>query len=388
MSEYEGREQSRAKHEILRRYLSRFAHIIGTWKSAITYVDCFSGPWKEQKQDLSDTSFAIAIDELRKARDTLKEQRGRNLKLRCFFLEKDETAYAKLKAYAEKNSDLEIKTANARVEEVISEILRFVDDGGADSFPFFLIDPTGWTGFELDVITPLLQRTPGEVLVNFMTSHIRRFINWDEPENQVSFDRTFGRFLPNREEIMAVSGEDLDDVLVAAYSRLLKEVGQFAYVCNSIVLDPEKDSTHFNLIYATRHLKGLKAFKDGEPRVMAHYEDTRAQLRGAKLEEKGGPGLFGPKTFGTGHYDRLRERYLSKARHSIAEWLNSRKVIPYDDAFAIALIHPLVWEMDLKDWIRKWQSDKAIEVTGLKRREKVPKLMQGSTLKALKKVIL
>src|SRR4051794_38445735 len=100
MSEYEGREQSRAKHEILRGYLGRFAHILGTVKSTITYVDCFSGPWDVQNSDLSDSSFAIAIDELRKARDTLKQQRGRNLKLRCFFLEERKSSHARLAAYS------------------------------------------------------------------------------------------------------------------------------------------------------------------------------------------------------------------------------------------------------------------------------------------------
>ena len=71
MSDYEGREQSQAKHLILRLYLQRFAHIIGTWNDAITYVDCFSGPWDVQNANLSDSSFSIALDELRKAKQTL-----------------------------------------------------------------------------------------------------------------------------------------------------------------------------------------------------------------------------------------------------------------------------------------------------------------------------
>src|SRR5688500_10515519 len=160
MSEYEGREQSRAKHEVMRGYLGRVAHIIGSWKGAVTYVDCFSGPWEAQNPDLSDTSFAIAIDELRKARESLRE-RGRELKLRCFFLEEKKSSHARLAAYAQSISDVEVKTKNARLENAIPDILKFVDEGGPESFPFFLIDPTGWTGFELDVIKPLLGRVPG-----------------------------------------------------------------------------------------------------------------------------------------------------------------------------------------------------------------------------------
>lgn len=381
MSEYEGREQSRAKHEILRGYLGRFAHILGTVKSAITYVDCFSGPWDVQNHDLSDSSFAIAVDELRKARDTLKEQRGRSLKLRCFFLEERKSSYARLAAYAAGISDVEIKTKNARLKHAIDDVIAFVDEGGSDSFPFFLIDPTGWTGFELDVIRPLLEYRPGEVLVNFMTSFVRRFIRWDDPANQAGFDRTFGPFRPKREELQGLAEEDSDDALVAAYARLLGAVGGFPHVCNSIVLNPDKDSTHFNLIYATRSLKGVEAFKGVERRALEHHEHTRAQLRGSKIERRDGPFLFGPEAFASRHYDMLRNRYLARARRAVADALNLRASVGYDEAFAIAMAHPLVWEADLKNWVQSWKSEGAVDVVGLKRGERVPKLKHGHILK-------
>jgi three-Cys-motif partner protein len=381
MSEYEGREQSRAKHEILRGYLGRFAHIIGTWKPSVTYVDCFSGPWDVQNNDLSDSSFAIAIAELRKARETLKQQRGGELKLRCFFLEEQASSYGRLADYVGGIRDIEIKTKNARLEDAVPDILAFVRADAA-SFPFFLIDPTGWTGFELDVIEPLLKCKPGEVLVNFMTSFIRRFINWDDPANQAAFDRTFGRFRPNQDAVQGLS-PDLDDVLVEAYSKLLREVGDFKYVCNSIVLDPDKDSTDFNLIYATRDLKGVEVFKDVERRAQVHHEATRARLRSAKVESKSGPGLFGSQAFGSMHHEKLRERYLARARRELIAALNSMEVLRYDEAFAITMQHPLVWEKDLKGWVAKWQAEGAMEVVGLKPRARVPQLKEGHSLRCL-----
>jgi len=72
---YEKREQSQVKHYILRKYLERFAHIVASRWSSITYVDCFAGPWNVRSPDFKDSSFAIAIEELRKARDTLPQQR-------------------------------------------------------------------------------------------------------------------------------------------------------------------------------------------------------------------------------------------------------------------------------------------------------------------------
>jgi three-Cys-motif partner protein len=68
---YVGREQTRVKHEILRRYLVRFAHIVGSRWDTISYVDGFSGPWRSQSERREDTSFSIAIEQLRHARSTI-----------------------------------------------------------------------------------------------------------------------------------------------------------------------------------------------------------------------------------------------------------------------------------------------------------------------------
>jgi three-Cys-motif partner protein len=70
---YDGREQTLVKHSVLKRYLQRFAYIIGSSWNSITYVDCFSGPWNERSSTFSDTSFAIAIEQLRTARQQLSK---------------------------------------------------------------------------------------------------------------------------------------------------------------------------------------------------------------------------------------------------------------------------------------------------------------------------
>ncbi len=80
---YAEREQTLVKHFILQKYLERFALIVGSFADAITYVDCFSGPWNVRSQEMADSSFAIALSELRKARQALAEK-SRDLKLRAF----------------------------------------------------------------------------------------------------------------------------------------------------------------------------------------------------------------------------------------------------------------------------------------------------------------
>ncbi len=209
---YVGREQTLVKHFILRHYLERFARIVGTFADAITYVDCFSGPWNVRSEELKDSSFSLALDELRKARESLS-QRVRNLKLRCFFLEKNRAAYAKLERFVDQVTDAEIETRNCELEEAIGDIVKFVGRGGSKSFPFIFVDPTGWSGFAMSRIAPLLRLQPGEVLINFMTEHIRRFIESSDEATQASFVDLFGSE-DFRTRLAGLVGQDREDAMV------------------------------------------------------------------------------------------------------------------------------------------------------------------------------
>jgi len=222
---YTGRGQTLVKHYILEKYLERFAHIIGSFCDAITYVDCFSGPWNVQSDKFDDSSFSIALRQLREAKQT-HAGRGRAIRLRCFFLEKEKSAFDKLQGFAACQKDAEIQCRNSDFETAIDEILQFVNAGGRGSFPFIFIDPTGWTGFAMKKIAPLLGIVPGEVLVNFMTSHIRRFIESPDEATQASFDELFGRHVP-RERFDGLSSFDLDDALVEEYSSSVATIGGF-----------------------------------------------------------------------------------------------------------------------------------------------------------------
>lgn len=185
---YWGREQTLVKHIILQRYLVRLAVIVGSWAEAVSYVDCFSGPWENKSEDCSDTSFGIAVGELLKAQAELFKQH-KAPRFRCFFLERDKKAFAKLESFCSGVSGLEAVARNSDLERSVSEIQSFYHQGGENNFAFTFIDPTGWTGFEMDVIRPLLQHKPGEVLINYMTSFIRRFIESQDPKRVANFDK-------------------------------------------------------------------------------------------------------------------------------------------------------------------------------------------------------
>lgn len=375
MSEiYEGREQSLVKHFILREYLQRFAFKVGSHWDTISYVDCFSGPWQVQSDDFHDASFAIALNVLRKVRDALRE-RGREVRIRCFFLERDAQAYARLKSFAdcEADSTIEIQTRNARLDESVDEILRFVREGGTQSFPFFFIDPTGWAGIEYDVVAPLMRVRPCEVLINLMTSFIRRFIRSGDAATRVSFERTFDRFLPQHASLDSLADEDFDEEIVAGYVRLVRETGRFEHVCKAIVLNPLKDRTHFHLVYGTRNPAGLEVFKEAERKAMSVQEKARAEAQGRLKEQKEGGTLFARDAmYDPTYYESLRTRYLARAHSRVAEQLRTERQVAYDALWLTALDEPLVWEPDLKQWLVDWQRRGVVAFEGLSARASKP----------------
>ncbi len=385
--DYAGREQSLVKHYILQHYLERFAHIIGSKWTAITYVDCFSGPWESKAADLSDTSFAISLAELRKARTTLGE-RGKSLSIRCLFLEENASAYTQLHEYANRQTDVAVATRNAALLDSIPDIARFVQQGGRDSFPFIFIDPTGWTGYDLDQIQSLLQQSPGEVLINFMTEHIRRFVSPKEKRADIidSFRRLFGTEDVFTRISQLPDAQDREDELFMTYAQRVKEVGRFQFACPAVVLHPDIERTYFHLIYATRHRKGVEVFKKVEKEAFEFQERVRTAAKEAeRIRKTKQPSLFveDEAALPSIRAVNLRERYIAAALNRIEEVRADRKQVPYEDIWDTALAFPLVWESDVKEWVAEWKRTGRINLIGLASNQRVPQWEEGHVIEFL-----
>lgn len=368
---YFGREQTLIKHKILEKYLERFAIIVGQFNEAITYIDGFSGPWNCQSEKLEDSSFSIALKQLRSARTALYERDGRSIKIRCFFIEKDAQAHAQLLAFAkEQRDDIEIVVRRGEFEELVPEIIRFIQVGPASNFPFIFIDPTGWAGFSMKVISNLICLPKCELLINFMTSHIIRFIEAEPAEIGLSFEQLYGDST-FRKRFDGFEGQKREDAIVFAYADRLGVVGGFKHVPVTVVPHPEKDSTHFHLIYATRSIKGLEVFKGAESAALEAAGEARADAKRRKRERNTSQAEFlsGEMIPDTNYTDRLRQHYLPQARDEVIKLLSNGRRLSYDDLYSTALRYPLVTQYDLRAWISE-----VAEVQGLGQREKVPKI--------------
>ena len=113
---------------------------------------------------------------------------------------------------------------------------------------------------------------------------------------------------------------------------------------------------------------------------MAVMEKARGEAHKREREERVGHSQLG-LSFDNGttqdpsaYFVSLRDRYTSRARTAVLSLIQTKTKLPYDEAWSSAMTFPLTWESDLKDWIREWEQDGQLKITGMKERERVPKL--------------
>jgi three-Cys-motif partner protein len=268
--QYTEREQSGIKHFVLRHYLEAATRIIGSSWNGFSYVDCCAGPWESRSPDYSDTSFGIAVEVLKESNRSLLS-RGRGTQFRALLIEEKPEPFERLTVFASQASDknIRVEARNWDFREHTSEIVQFV--ANPQSFGFIFVDPTGWKLAEFGGLEPLLRIKPGEVLINFMSSFIVRFLN-DEATNM---DEILG---PDYREIRSLSHEDREDEAVRRYCNLIRKQGDFRYVCALPIMKPDQDAIHFYLIYGTRNAKGVEVFKQVEKQTEIKTALVRADL--------------------------------------------------------------------------------------------------------------
>ena len=364
---YRGREQTYLKHFFLERYLERVAYVIGWNYPQFVYVDGFSGPWKSDEEAFEDTSFTIAINKLRQVQTGLR-QGGKNPEIRCLFIEKEPTAFRQLKGATKNVSDIGAEALHGEFEQRIPDILRFV----GSSFSLVFIDPTGWTGFGLRNITPILQHQPGEVLINFMFDHINRFLQDPRSEMVASFNKLFGgagwesavRHVQRRE-----------DEVVKLYCERMRATGGFRHITSTRILKPLADRSYFYLIYGTRHLKGLQEFRSVEKVAVNEQERVRFRTKQeSRLERTGQWELFTDDAFANdSSYEQEQERQRTEATSRLRSLLRAKQRVRYLEVLEALLEIPLIWESVAQEIITDMRTANEVEVEGLAPRERTVK---------------
>ena len=369
---YRGREQTYIKHFILEKYLERVAYNILSFQKEFVYVDGFSGPWQSEDEVFEDTSFVIALNQLRKVRDGYLA-RGREVKIRCLFNDNDPDAYKALASAVNGVEDIEIKVLCKDFEEVVTDIVDYV----GRSFSLTFIDPTGWKGFGLEKISSLFS-LPGEVLINFMLDFVRRFIDDPRAEIAASFDPIFGGPGWHLEvEGLMTAGYSLEDAILEIYRERLRGFANFKHITSTRVLKPLSDRSYFHLVYGTRHWKGLVEFRSVEKKTVEEQEQVRDAAKFTDRQERTGQQeLFGAGSSQVGPRTNEAERrkQLDAGYAKLQYVLKMRQTMKYEELLGTLLELPLVWQGDLNEWLNEMRKRGEIHVPDLQGRERTPKI--------------
>lgn len=257
---------TRAKHEILRRYLQAWTPILshGGFPEFI-YIDGFAGPGRYS--DGEDGSPVIAL------KAALSQQPLPSARIFFLFVERDPERAQVLKEIIEdiqRPENFRVKVADGETFEAESNrLLNFYRSKGKPLPPTFcFVDPFGWKGAPFSLVSEILKHPSCEVLVNFMYEEINRFLGHpDQPDN---FDTFFGtsRWNDCLQGVAPRRNRCLHDL----YASQLHAAG--ATHVRSFEMRNDIGLTDYYLFYATKSIRGLQKMKEAMWKVDSTGEFT------------------------------------------------------------------------------------------------------------------
>ena len=158
---------TRAKHEILRRYLGAWFPILSKYNGRIIYMDGFSGPGEYSQGEPG--SPIIALDVANSYGNRLTRE------VVFFFVDEQEDRIEHLtNIIGQKNypTNLKVYTYHDEFHRRLGAIL----DRTQIAPTFAFIDPFGFSGVPMSLIEKLIGQPKTEVFITFMGSYVNRFL--------------------------------------------------------------------------------------------------------------------------------------------------------------------------------------------------------------------
>lgn len=241
---------TRAKHEILKRYLQAWMVILSQGRfPELLYVDGFAGPGEYKVG-----SPIIALDTALAYRPPL------TAKVHFLFVDKDVERANHLRTLIAQrtlpaNFSVTVEGGVSFEEAFERRYSSFVRSGRLMP-TFAFIDPFGWTGAPLSLVRKILGQKNCEVFINFMYEEINRFIG--HPDQVQNFDSFFGTDTWKS----CVAERDPRQRNRCLHDLYLRQLNQIARYVRSFEMSNARDVTDYFLFYATSELLGLKKMKE------------------------------------------------------------------------------------------------------------------------------
>lgn len=243
---------TRAKHEILRRYLGAWFPILASGHGRIVYVDGFCGPGRYENSEPGSPLIAIL--------EALKhEERLKNKQVTFWFMDQDADRVSCLKEEIVKvprpnNFHCHVQHSSFEIE--FTSMLDLLDANSKELAPTFaFIDPFGIKGVPYSLVRRLLQKRSTEVLVYFAEDAVNRWLAHPDSKIRQNIANLFGT-----DKVFSVSNQpNRAMALRLLYQEQLAECAKFV---RYFEMRNSRDRTIYCLFFASNHPLGHKKMKE------------------------------------------------------------------------------------------------------------------------------
>jgi len=375
LTNYHGREHAYIKHYLLSEYLPRWVYKTGSKWDPLVFIDGFAGPWGSKDEEFTDASFGIAIRALNEAIGGLSRI-NRNIRGLCIFVEKEPQPFAKLDAFAKTHSSDSVRAValKGRFVDKIQEIEKRIATAGNAPFKLVYLDQKGWAAAPMDKLRKFVGGRSSELLFNVMTSFLTRFVDRDDLAD--SYYSLFGRSdVIERIRSLPKGTDEREEAAVEEYCRSLREICDFQYVSQAIIMDAAKEKIRYYFVFATNSLHGIQVFKDAEAKATITQDEVRHETKLIKQAQVGLP--FGGPTPRSSKVLELQQRYIHRSRESILNSFRSHRgaTMSYDEVYGNAMGFPLVTQSDLDTILQSLSPNVQVKLAGTRRKK--PALFKG-----------
>jgi three-Cys-motif partner protein len=259
------------KHDLLRRYLPRFAGKTGSRVLEVVYLDGYAGRGRYQDGRPASAERILQIAD---------QQRGHGINYRLFFYERNQESYDVLAGVVAEYVARGVQ-AEAEHSEVISGLGQVVAAANEKSL-FLFLDPCG-LGIPFSLLAGTLSGTrssrwpPTEVLLNFSLEAVRRIAGHvsSATPNETSMARLDGVLGGNwwRDLVRQGVSDEAVHKIVRGYMDRLGSSAGMQILAIPVRRNPSHKPVYF-LVFGTRNPLGIWHLADDTARATETWWNT------------------------------------------------------------------------------------------------------------------
>ena len=270
---------TKAKHEILRRYLGAWFGILGSKIPKIVYIDGFCGPGRYKGGE--EGSPVIAVKEALKHTSLMA-----NSDVNFLFIDERQDRIDHLKSelnLLNPPNNFHLDSRVNEFENTLTQILDNLDQRGRQLAPTFaFIDPFGFKGASFALTRRLLNNPSTEVFINIMVNYVNRFATHPDATDRDHVKNLLGA---TDEEINNVVSSS--DRILAFRQLYQSKLRQYARFVRFFEMRDYNNNVIYYLFFAGNHPRGHAKMKEAFWKV-----DSQGGFRFSDRTDPNQPVLF------------------------------------------------------------------------------------------------